>query len=134
MKNPSSLTAEGWYCLYLAPSAKLSSAKCSLADWMCTWEFSCSVLIEEPLTKHLIPAVSYANSFPRIHNAVSLRFEISLKLRLSRSPIHLWSVVRPFKMSYLQAEMGFVIIFFRSHKGLFWRFAARSVPSNPVFT
>ncbi len=64
--------------MYLAPSAKLSSAKCSLADWvLCTWESSCSVLIGEPLTKHLIPAVSYANSFPRIDNAVSLRFEIS---------------------------------------------------------
>lgn len=52
--SDSSLTAEGWYCLYLAPSAKLSSVKCSLADWVCTWEFSCSVLIGEPLTKHLI--------------------------------------------------------------------------------
>lgn len=89
-----------------------NSVKCSLADRVCTWEFSCSVLIGEPLTKHLIPALSYANSFPRIHNAVSLWFEISLKLRLGISPNNLLNVVRPFKMSYLQAEMSFVIILF----------------------
>lgn len=112
LQNPSSLTTEGWCSLYLAPSAKLSSVKCSLADRVCTWEFSCSVLIGEPLTKHLIPALSYANGFLRIHNAVSLWFEISLKLRLGISPNNLLNAVRPFKISYLQAEMSFVIFFF----------------------
>lgn len=111
LQNPLSLTTEGWYSLYLAPSAKLSSVKCSLADRVCTWEFSCSVLIGEPLTKHLIPALSYANSFSRIHNAVSLWFEISLRLDIS--PNNLLNVFRPFKISYLQAEMSFVFCFFQ---------------------